>query len=232
MSAASRSHGRGTRPRRGRPDEPTRKSRVQGKPAPDRQSKRFRGPLLLRGRAVAGADDECYGVCLGFPFPWQPDVVVPGEWAMVLRKRTCPSWCASAQLAWPLVRPGRMRMRRAAHSAGQSSGQPSSRSTAKPSLLASQHRESHRPGGTCRDCAASLCAGKRLPVCLGQVPDVRDAALVTTAVVLLIVFGGPAVSLLARIGKDLDAFSSRLTCRPAARHAAYPLTKGGTWYPG
>src|SRR5271165_241829 len=50
MSAASRSYGRGTRPRTGRLDEPTRKRRVQGKPAPDRQSKRFRGPLLLRGR--------------------------------------------------------------------------------------------------------------------------------------------------------------------------------------
>ena len=49
-----------------------------------------------------------------FRFPWQPDVVVPGESAMVLRKRTCPNWCASAQIAWPLVRPGRMRMRRAA----------------------------------------------------------------------------------------------------------------------
>ncbi len=62
-----------------------------------------------------------------------------------------------------------------------------------------------------------------LPVCLGQVPDVRDAALVTPAVVLLIVFGGPAVSLLARIGKDLDAFFIPVDLSPC--RTAYPLTR-------
>jgi len=38
-------------------------------------------------------------------------------------------------------------MRRAARSVVPSCGQPGSRSTAKPSLLASQHRQSHRSGG-------------------------------------------------------------------------------------
>ena len=38
-------------------------------------------------------------------------------------------------------------MRRAAQNVVPSPGLPSSRSTAKPSLRASQHRQSHRPGG-------------------------------------------------------------------------------------
>ena len=75
-----------------------------------------------------------------FRTPWQPAVVVPGEWRSVSCRSTCPSWWASAQIAWPLARPGRTRMRRAVHSVVPSSGQPGSRSTAKPSLLASQHR--------------------------------------------------------------------------------------------
>ena len=48
-----------------------------------------------------------------------------------------------------------MRMRRAAQNVVPSPGLPSSRSTAKPSLRASQHRQSHRPGG-----ASSAGAGK------------------------------------------------------------------------
>ena len=42
-------------------------------------------------------------------------------------------------MAWLPDRPGGTRIRRAAHSVVPSSGQPGSRSTAKPSLLASQH---------------------------------------------------------------------------------------------
>ena len=72
---------------------------------------------------------------------------MPGGWAMVLCTRTWPSWWASAQVACPLGRPGGMRMRRAAQNVVPSPGLPSWRSTAKPSLRASQHRQSHRPGG-------------------------------------------------------------------------------------
>lgn len=48
-----------------------------------------------------------------FRTPCQSDVLPPSGAAAVLCSRTCPSWWVSAQTAWPLVRPGRTRMRRA-----------------------------------------------------------------------------------------------------------------------
>ena len=98
--------------------------------------------------AVAGAGDESDGVCFGLP----DSLTASRSWCpagrrIVSCRRTWPSWWARAQIALPLPGPGRTRMRRAVHSVVPSAGQPGSRSTAKPSLLASQHRQSHRPGG-------------------------------------------------------------------------------------
>jgi len=51
-------------------------------------------------------------------------------------------------------------------------------------------------------------------------------------VVLLIGFEGPAVSLLARIGKDLDAFFIPVDLSPCRAPRRISLDQGRTWYPG
>jgi CRISPR-associated endonuclease/helicase Cas3 len=158
--------------------------------------------------------------------PWQPLVLVPGTRAFVLSMSTCPSWWASAQIAWLLARPGGTRMRRAAHSVVPSSGQPGSRSTAKPSLRASQHRASQRPGGASpgsEGYVARAARGCPLVWDRSQTYAMRSASRQ-----LRPCSPAPGSGRLSLCGcateKISMPFSSRLTCRPIARHASYPFT--------
>ena len=124
-----------------------------------------------------------------------------------------------------MTRSGRTRIRRVAHNVAPSAGQPGSRSTAKPSLLASQHRQSHRPGGASPGGEGiAAWAGRGCPV----VWD-RSQTKVTWRAVRQLRSGSSSSrpqfpSCWRGLEKISMPFSSRRTCLPVERHASYRFT--------
>ena len=161
-----------------------------------------------------------------FRIPWQPEVVVPGGTAVVLCRRMWPSWWVSAQMAWPSVEAGED---------ADAAGGPERGAVGRAAGLALD-REAFSPGQPAqavpqarqalpRRCGNRGRAGNGLPAGLGQVPDVGDTIGVAPAVVLLGVFMVATVAGCWRGPEKISMpFSSRFTCRPAERHASYPLT--------